>query len=63
MRRPSDELREAPAFVQAELSYIKPTTERPRYYYYEPAPGKTFESPAAEVRSVRIHNMRPLGWR
>lgn len=47
-------------FVEAELNYLVPMSERPRYYAYETGP----EAPRSNLRHdphrVRIHDMRPI---
>jgi hypothetical protein len=47
-------------YVEAELNYLAPITERPRYYAYDPGPGVPRSSVAHEAHRVRIHDMRPI---
>ena len=47
-------------YVEAELNYIAPTAERPRYYAYEPAPGDPPPNMVHEAHTMRIHDMRPI---
>src|SRR5438105_3985950 len=47
-------------YVEAELNYIVPTTERPRYYAYEPGPADPPPNMVHEAHTVRIHDMRPI---
>ena len=44
--------------VQAPLSYLLPTTQRPRSYACEPPPGEPWENCAYEARAVPIADMR-----
>src|SRR3974390_629302 len=44
-------------FVEAELNYLTPMAERPRYYAYSEAPPTNM---AHEAHRVRIHDMRPI---
>jgi len=48
-------------FVEAELSYLVPMAERPRYYAYEPDPGDPAPNMVHEPHRIRIHDMRPIG--
>jgi len=47
-------------YVEAELNYIAPTAERPRYYAYEPGPGDPPPNMVHEAHTMRIHDMRPI---
>ncbi len=46
--------------VEAELNYLVPMAERPRYYAYEPAPGEPRANMMHEAHTVPIHDMRPI---
>jgi hypothetical protein len=47
-------------YVEAELNYLVPMAERPRYYTYDPGPGVPRANTAHEAHRVRIHDMRPI---
>ena len=47
-------------YVEAELNYIVPMPERPRYYAYEPGPGDAPPNMVHEPHVMRIHDMRPI---
>ena len=47
-------------YVEAELNYLAPMTERPRYYAYEPEPGEPRSNLMPEPHQMRIHNLRPI---
>src|ERR1700730_6587821 len=47
-------------YVEAELNYIVPTAERPRYYAYEPGPSDAPPNMVHEAHTMRIHDMRPI---
>jgi len=47
-------------YVEAELNYLAPMTERPRYYTYDPEPGVPRANTAHEAQRARIHDMRPI---
>jgi hypothetical protein len=47
-------------YVEAELNYIVPMAERPRYYAYEPGPGDPAPNMVHEAHTMRIHDMRPI---
>ena len=47
-------------YVEAELNHLAPTTERPRYYTYDPEPGVPRSNTAHEAQRERIHDMRPI---
>jgi hypothetical protein len=51
-------LQELP-YVEAELNYLGPMTERPRYYAYETGPD-TRSNMTHEPHRVRIHSLRPI---
>lgn len=48
-------------YIEAELNYLGPTTERPRYYAYEP--DATDQPPVMplEPHRMQIHDLRPIG--
>ena len=46
-------------YVEAELNYLAPMSERPSYLAYEPEPGEPRSNMAHEAHRVRIHDMRP----
>jgi hypothetical protein len=48
------------SYVEAELNYLAPMTERPRYYAYEPEPGEPRSNLTPEPHQMRIHNLRPI---
>jgi hypothetical protein len=47
-------------YVEAELNYLAPMTERPRSYAYDPGPGVPRSNMAHKAHRVRIHDMRPI---
>src|ERR1700739_4284957 len=47
-------------YVEAELNYIVPMAERPRYYAYDAPPGVPASNMTPEPHTVRIHDMRPM---
>jgi len=47
-------------YVKAELNYLKPMSERPRYYAYELEPGEARSNMEHEAHSLQIHDMRPI---
>src|ERR1700681_4208386 len=47
-------------YVEAELNYLAPMIERPRYYAYEPEPGEPRSNLMPEPHQMRIHNLRPI---
>ncbi|HYB11283.1 MAG TPA: CmcJ/NvfI family oxidoreductase [Alphaproteobacteria bacterium] len=49
-----------PAYVEADLNYIVPMTEKPRSYTYEPPPGIARMNATYEPHRVRIRNARLL---
>ena len=47
-------------YVEAELNYLAPMTERPRYYAYEPEPGEPRSNLTPEPHQMQIHSLRPI---
>ena len=47
-------------YVEAELNYLGPMTERPRYYAFEPQPGEPRSNLTPEPHQMRIHSLRPI---
>ena len=47
-------------YVEAELNYLAPMSERPRYYAYEPEAGEPRSNLEPEPHQVRIHTLRPI---
>jgi len=47
-------------YVEGELNYLAPMTERPRYYAYEVAPGEHRSNMTHEAHRVPIRDMRPI---
>jgi len=47
-------------FVEAELNYLAPMAERPRYFAYERADEVSVSNMRHEPHKVRIHDMRPI---
>jgi len=47
-------------YVEAELNYLAPMTERPRYYAYEIEPGEPRSNLTHEPHQMRIHDLRPI---
>ena len=47
-------------YVEAELNYLAPMTERPRYYAYEPQPGEPHSNMTPEPHRMQIHDLRPI---
>ena len=47
-------------YVEAELNYLAPMTERPRYYAFEPQPGEPRSNLTPEPHQMRIHSLRPI---
>jgi len=47
-------------YVEAELNYLGPMTERPRYYAYETAQGEQRSNMTYDPHTMRIHDMRPI---
>ena len=48
------------SYVEAELNYLGPMTERPRYYAYEMGPGERQSNMSYDAHKMRIHDMRPI---
>ncbi len=48
------------AYVEAELNYLGPTAERPRYYAYEPGPNDPPSVMPYDPRRMQIHDLRPI---
>ena len=47
-------------YVEAELNYLAPMTERPRYYAYEPEAGEPRSNLTPEPHQMHIHSLRPI---
>ena len=47
-------------YVEAELNYLAPMIERPRYYAYEPMEGEPGSNLTPEPHQMRIHSLRPI---
>jgi hypothetical protein len=47
-------------YVEAELNYLAPMSERPRYYAYEPEPGEPRSNLTPEPHQMHIHSLRPI---
>src|SRR5436309_990208 len=47
-------------YVEAELNYLAPPAERPRYYAYEPGPSDPPPNMVHELHLLPIHDMRPI---
>ena len=47
-------------YVEAELNYLGPTPERPRYYAYEPGPSDPPSVMPYEPHRMQIHDLRPI---
>jgi hypothetical protein len=48
-------------YVEAELNYLGPTTERPRYYAYDRAESDPPPVMPLEPHKMQIHDLRPIG--
>src|SRR5207237_8362765 len=59
-RRPTMSNADRLPFVEAELNYLAPMSERPRYYAYEPEPGEPRSNLEPEPHLMRIHDLRPI---
>jgi hypothetical protein len=46
--------------VEAELNYLKPMSERPRNYTYDPPPGVARSNLVPDPRTLPIHDARPI---
>jgi hypothetical protein len=47
-------------YVEGELNYLAPMTERPRYFAYETAPGEVRSNMTHEPHRMHIRDMRPV---
>jgi hypothetical protein len=47
-------------YVEAQLNYLGPMTERPRYYAYETPQGEQRSNMTYDPHTMRIHDMRPI---
>jgi hypothetical protein len=47
-------------YVEAELNYLKPMADRPRYYAYETQSGELRSNLTADPHIVKIRSMRPI---
>ncbi|MBV8118714.1 MAG: methyltransferase, partial [Alphaproteobacteria bacterium] len=47
-------------YVEAELNYLKPMAERPRYYAYQVEPGEASSNMAADPHVMKIRSLRPI---
>ena len=47
-------------YVEAELNYLAPMSERPRYYAYEPQAGEPRSNLTPEPHRMQIHTLRPI---
>lgn len=47
-------------YVEAELNYLGPTAERPRYYAYEAGPNDPPSVMPYEPHRMQIHDLRPI---
>ena len=47
-------------YVEAELNYLAPMADRPRYYAYEPEPGEPRSNLTPEPHQMHIHSLRPI---
>jgi hypothetical protein len=47
-------------YVEAELNYLKPMADRPRYYAYETEPSEPRSNLSADPHIVKIRSMRPI---
>jgi hypothetical protein len=47
-------------YVEAELNYLGPMTERPRYYAYETDAGERRSNMNYDPHRMRIHDLRPI---
>jgi len=47
-------------YVEGELNYLGPMTERPRYYAYETEAGERRSNMAYDPHMMRIHDLRPI---
>src|SRR4051794_36369307 len=56
--QPMTNINELP-YVEAELNYLAPMTERPRYYAYETEAGER-SNLTPEPHQMHIHTLRPI---
>src|SRR5436189_5711541 len=47
-------------YVEADLHYLGPTAQRPRYYAYEPDGGDAPPVMPLEPHRMQIHDLRPI---
>jgi hypothetical protein len=47
-----------PSYVEADLNYLAPMTERPRNYTFDPPPGVPRSNVVHEIRRMRIYSVR-----
>jgi hypothetical protein len=47
-------------YVEAELNYLAPMAERPRYYAYELGPDDPRPNMVHEPHRMKIHSLRPI---
>ena len=47
-------------YVEAELNYLKPMAERPRYYAYQVEPGEASSNMTADPHVAKIRSLRPI---
>src|ERR1700739_4999489 len=47
-------------YVEAQLNYLGPMTERPRYYAYETDAGEQGSHMTYDPHTMRIHDLRPI---
>src|SRR5690349_16683599 len=47
-------------YVEAELNYLGPTAQRPRYYAYEPTENDPPSVMPYEPHMMQIHDLRPI---
>jgi hypothetical protein len=47
-------------YVEAELNYLAPMAERPRYYAFVPEPGEPQPNMVHEAHTVKVRSMRPI---
>jgi hypothetical protein len=47
-------------YVEADLNYLAPMSERPRYYAYEPQAGEPRSNLTPEPHRMQIHTLRPI---
>jgi hypothetical protein len=47
-------------YVEAELNYLAPMAERPRYYAFVPEPGEPQPNMVHEAHTMKVRSMRPI---